>query len=674
MAATFTKLNPRRYVTRHYIYMLITLILVMAVTTVAFLHWQSRRMTKMEIETYEYHLATMLNCAKVKEEIRHLAYDHVTESLARYQSLTEHDYGNPTHHRVSLFLIKETIAVINAQQRRYNHPEYKKILSNIDALYDRIFSQQKNIESFGAIELDGIAPMLPQLLTFMDQLQRLHSLAYDEQLTLLPREKHRAIRNLIFFVVLIGVIGFLLITKILGLIKNAENVLHNFHDELQQMVEARTTELVEVNTSLLKEIADRTRAEAELKKAKEEAESANLAKSEFLSNMSHEIRTPMNAIIGMSRLALKEEPAPKIKKFMEVVCQSADSLLIILNDILDFSKIEAGQLELTEHPFQLQPFIESLISAYTVSAQERGNRLITEIEENIYPSLVGDDHRLRQIFVNLIGNAIKFTENGTITISAKVAEKTEHDLLLEFAVADTGTGIPEHLQNKIFESFSQADNSISRVYGGTGLGLAICKQLTAMLGGRIRLQSTEGLGSIFYFTIRLKKGALPQPPRKTTNAITASDDVAFERLRILIIEDNPFNLELAQIVLEQDGHQVQTATNGLKALETLCDNIFDLILLDVQMPVMDGLKATALIRLCEAGKAAEAEEHQELLGRLEQKSKGRHLPIIALTAHAMSGDRSRCLAAGMDEYITKPFQPEDVAAAWHKIKQKQSGQ
>ncbi len=413
------------------------------------------------------------------------------------------------------------------------------------------------------------------------------------------------------------------------------------------------------------DITDRKKFEKELIKAIREAESANLAKSQFLANMSHEIRTPMNAIIGMNRLALEANPPSKIKKLMEVVNISADSLLRTINDILDFSKIEAGQLELENHPFNLDALLNSATKTYEMSALEKGLTLTAEVEPDLHLNYLGDDHRLRQLLNNLIDNAIKFTATGGITVDAKLRKIDQEFDVVQFNVADTGPGIPLSKQESVFNSFTQVDSSVSRRHGGSGLGLAICKKLSAMLGGKIWITSTESQGCVFSFTAKLKKDHKEAAPQKIQEV--SPPKINLDNLHILVVEDNKFNLDLVQMVLEQNNHRVSSAVNGIEALKKLTTDVFDLILMDVQMPEMDGMRATSLIRLCEAGQAGTINEHKELLMPLQNAIKETHVPIIAMTAHAMSGDREKCLAAGMDDYVTKPFRPEDVFTAFSRV-------
>jgi signal transduction histidine kinase/DNA-binding response OmpR family regulator len=383
---------------------------------------------------------------------------------------------------------------------------------------------------------------------------------------------------------------------------------------------------------------ERHRAVAELKRAKEAAEAANHAKSMFLVNMSHELRTPLNGVTGAIDLLQRSTLNPGQEQYIRIAQSSASALLNLIKDILDFSKIEAGKMELEVLPFALRPLIRDVVETFQLRAGEKLIALNSAVAPGIPDRLQGDPTRLRQVLTNLLANALKFSERGSVDLKVTLQETAGSQVLLRFDVIDTGIGIAPEACERLFHSFTQADATTTRKYGGTGLGLAICKRLTEMMGGTIRLESVLGRGSTFTFTARFaadmttKAPVVSQPARPCT-----------QPLHILVAEDNEVNQIVLSATLRSEGFTCDLVSNGKLAVEAMEKNAYDLVLMDCQMPEIDGYEATRLIRQREQFAAAAG-------------ATPTHIPIIALTANAMQGDRERCLSAGMDDYVTKPLE------------------
>ncbi len=389
-----------------------------------------------------------------------------------------------------------------------------------------------------------------------------------------------------------------------------------------------------IQAELERAVAERTR---DLAEATARAEQASRVKGEFLANMSHEMRTPLNGVIGITSLALDLSTQPEVVEHLRIVQTSAKCLLGVINDVLDLSKMESGRMEIVQADLQVRTVVSDVISILTLPAREKALTLHSEVHSAVPEWVLGDENRLRQILVNLIGNAIKFTESGGVSVNV-----SKGDGQLQFSVTDTGAGIPEDKQVFIFDAFRQADNSISRRYGGTGLGLTISRKLVQAMGGSMHLESVVGKGSTFWFTV----DAPATEHRRFAPPVSLQPTKA--SLRILVAEDNSVNQHLMRALLRKLGHQVTIASNGREAVAAWKAQKFDIILMDIQMPEMDGLEAVLAIRAAE-------------------QPDGEHIPVVALTARAMAGDRELFLASGMDEYLEKPIQAERLTQVLERV-------
>lgn len=408
------------------------------------------------------------------------------------------------------------------------------------------------------------------------------------------------------------------------------------NEELIQNLTQAGVELENMNRELTEEIDYVKRIEQELKLAKDKAEEMSQAKGEFLANMSHEIRTPMNGVIGTLQLLSDTKLGAAQQEYVDTAHKSAHSLLTILNDILDLSKIEAGKLNIELIPLDIREIVSELITLHSMTAEEKVIRLYADIDEQLPQVLIGDPTRIRQILANLISNALKFTEKGHVLVKISVVSSDDNNADIRMAVEDTGVGIREEIKDRLFNEFTQADGSTTRKYGGTGLGLAIVKQLVEMMHGQFGVESVPGEGSTFWFRVTLGVSAEQTIKQPFEHELELTGNLSGH---VLLVEDNPINQMVAQKMLEKIGIKATLAADGQEALDMLEQDEFDAVLMDCQMPVMDGYEATRRIR-----------EQDALL----------KLPVIAMTANVMEGDREKCIEAGMNDYIGKPFVEMDL--------------
>ena len=382
---------------------------------------------------------------------------------------------------------------------------------------------------------------------------------------------------------------------------------------------------------------------SEIVVAQKSALDASRVKSQFLANVSHEIRTPLNGILGLTELAAADPSSPRQLEYLTTVGAAARSLLAIINDILDISRIEAGKLDIVPAPFRVRRLLDDAIAPMRPHLASKGLAHSVDVGADVPDAVLGDSLRLNQVLTNLLGNALKFTEAGSVTLRVRTLDLGDHDVRLRFEVQDTGIGIPADQHGKIFEAFTQADGTSTRRVGGTGLGLTISAHLVQLMGGRIEVESSPGNGSSFHFALTLPLATAPPPPPPPP-AIPTN----LPRMRVLVVEDNAVNRLVVERLLDRMGHEVVVVENGIQAVERTASEAFDAVLMDVQMPEMDGLEATRRIRARES-------------------AGGRRQPVIALTAHAMKGDEERCLASGMDAYLSKPLQSAALAAVLARV-------
>ncbi len=558
--------------------------------------------------------------------------------------------------------------------------DYLQDAKGSDTLYEGIFSGSKD----AIFIIEGRTGIIQRVNTAACEMLRYSEgdLLGKKQETLFPPEKLQEFRQAMLRLWRDGTLDKFRVQALTsaGQVLDVSISAHRLHDNEQGLVVGfvrdvsaqvkAKAELEKVNASLEARVDERTQeirhSYEELEEAMRQANrnaddacNANKAKSQFVANMSHEIRTPLNAVIGMMELLLDMELNPKQQETAEIAQRSARSLVRVVNDILDFSKIEAGKLELEKLVFVLPGLVEEVIETYRFQAREKGLELNLEMPEDLPEFVVGDSGRVRQILVNLVGNALKFTTSGSVTIILEQVEDRGSLTSIEFKVKDTGLGIAPDKLETLFKTFSQGDVSVSREFGGTGLGLAISKQLAGIMGGELTVSSELGKGSEFGFVARFDLASLDQvaeqyeiqekQAKAETHSAATSRVEASTELKILLVEDNIVNQKVALGMLRKLGYPAQSANGGQEALDILNESQFDLVFMDIQMPGLGGLEATKKIRAGEAGEF------------------NMDVPIIAMTAHATRQDRKNCLAAGMNDYVPKPISSDLIHQAMLRV-------
>lgn len=516
---------------------------------------------------------------------------------------------------------KDKILIVDDKEENLISLEY--ILSDFDVEIVKAFSGEEALRS--TLKDEFAMAILDVQMPGMDGYETLELMRHRKKTKYLPVIFVSAIHQSDFHIVKgieTGAVDFIPKPIIPEILKGKVNIFLDLYRQKKEL------------NLVLKYLENKNE---ELIIAKNKAEEATRAKSMFLANMSHEIRSPMNGILGLSRLMLNETQNPEHQDMLNVVTTSGEHLLQIINDILDFSKIEAGQVDLESIDFDLRKLCDTIYQLLNFRAVEKGIQFNLDIDKDIPKILTGDSFRLNQIIMNLTNNAVKFTLQGEVNLSIKLLEKNKEWVSLFFSVKDTGIGIPEKAQNTLFQEFTQSDSSITRQYGGTGLGLAISKKLTNLMGGKIKLQSKQNVGSEFMFELKFKY--------KEENMTTRPEKVSAlpQDLSILVAEDNPINQKVAILTLKHLGLSCDVAKDGLEALELYKKKQYDIILMDMQMPVLDGISASKKIRLFESS---------------ENIAKSTY--IIALTANASTEDRDLCIEAGMNNFISKPFQKDSL--------------